>query len=44
LGPAGVVVEVRPGIGSIQPAGTSIQLVISSGRPALPAAREEKHP
>ena len=43
-GPAGVVVEVRPAIGSVQPAGTSIQLVISSGRPGLPAVREEKHP
>jgi serine/threonine-protein kinase len=40
-GPAGIVVEVRPAIGSVQPAGTSIQLVISSGRPALPLAREE---
>lgn len=40
-GPAGIVVEVRPAIGSVQPAGTSIQLVISSGRPALPPAREE---
>jgi beta-lactam-binding protein with PASTA domain len=43
-GPAGVVVEVRPAIGSVQPAGTSIQLVISSGRPALPGVREEKRP
>ncbi len=40
-GPAGIVVEVRPAIGSVQPAGTSIQLVISSGRPAQPPAREE---
>jgi serine/threonine-protein kinase len=40
-GPAGIVVEVRPAIGSVQPAGTSIQLVISSGRPALPSVREE---
>ena len=43
-GPPGIVVEVRPAIGSVQPAGTSIQLVISSGRPALPTVREEKHP
>ena len=43
-GPAGVVVEVRPAIGSVQPAGTSIQLVISSGKPALPTVREEKRP
>jgi beta-lactam-binding protein with PASTA domain len=43
-GPPGVVVEVRPAIGSVQPAGTSIQLVISSGRPVLPTVREEKHP
>ena len=42
-GPAGIVVEVRPAIGSVQPAGTSIQLVISSGRPALPPASEETH-
>jgi len=42
-GPAGIVVEVRPAIGSVQPAGTSIQLVISSGRPALPPASVETH-
>ena len=42
-GPAGVVVEVRPAIGSVQPAGTSIQLVISAGKPALPIS-EEKRP
>ncbi len=42
-GPAGIVVEVRPAIGSVQPAGTSIQLVISSGRPALPSASQETH-
>ena len=42
-GPAGIVVEVRPAIGSVQPAGTSIQLVVSSSKPALPAASEETH-
>lgn len=42
-GPAGIVVEVRPSIGSVQPAGTSIQLVISSSRPVLPPASEETH-
>lgn len=41
LGPSGIVVEVRPAIGSVQPAGTSIQLVISSSRPALPPPTEE---
>ena len=43
-GPVGIVVEVRPAIGSVQPAGTSIQLVISSGRPDLPPVTEERHP
>lgn len=43
-GPVGIVVEVRPAIGSVQPAGTSIQLVISSGKPVLPPATEETHP
>ena len=42
-GPAGIVVEVRPAIGSVQPAGTSIQLVVSSSKPALAPAREETH-
>ncbi len=42
-GPAGVVVEVRPAIGSVQPAGTSIQLVISSRKPTLPYASQETH-
>jgi len=42
-GPAGIVVEVRPAIGSVQPAGTSIQLVVSASKPALPAASEETH-
>ncbi len=42
-GPAGIVVEVRPAIGSVQPAGTSIQLVVSSSKPAIPPASEETH-
>ena len=42
-GPAGIVVEVRPAIGSVQPAGTSIQLVISASKPILPPASEETH-
>ena len=42
-GPAGIVVEVRPAIGSVQPAGTSIQLVVSSSKPAVPPASEETH-
>jgi beta-lactam-binding protein with PASTA domain len=42
-GPPGIVVEVRPAIGSVQPAGTSIQLVIRSSRPAQPA-NGEIHP
>lgn len=41
-GPPGVVVEVRPAIGSVQPAGTSIQLVISSSRPAQPPPQEAR--
>ena len=41
-GPPGVVVEVRPAIGSVQPAGTSIQLVISSSRPAQPPPQETR--
>jgi beta-lactam-binding protein with PASTA domain len=42
-GPAGVVVEVRPAIGSVQPAGTGIQLVISASRPVPPLPTEETH-
>jgi serine/threonine-protein kinase len=42
-GPAGIVVEVRPAVGSVQPAGTSIQLVVSASKRALPPASEEIH-
>jgi len=40
-GPPGIVVEVRPAIGSVQPAGTSIQLVVSASKRALPPATED---
>jgi len=34
---------VRPAVGSVQPAGTSIQLVVSASKRALPPASEEIH-
>lgn len=40
--PQGLVVEVRPGIGTVQPAGTSVQLVVSAHRAAPPPLSEER--
>ncbi len=40
--PQGLVVEVRPGIGTVQPAGTSVQLVVSAHRAAPAPLSEER--